>query len=103
MSGTSLKIANHKAEGSAGIVRHNVGGSQIYRWKRGQFAAPTAVWCIARRLGVEEVLSRQNLEGITPILQHCGARGDRRSNGGRQEAPGVTTKLLQHLGRSDLQ
>ena len=72
-----------------------VGGSQIYRWKRGQFAAPTAAWCTARRLGVEEVLSRRNLEGITPILRHCGARGDHRSNGGRQEAPGVTTKLLQ--------
>ena len=72
-----------------------VRGSQIYRWKRGQFAAPTAVWCTARRLGVEEVLSRRNLEGITPILRHCGARGDHRSNGGRQEAPGVTTKLLQ--------
>ena len=72
-----------------------VGGSQINGWKRGQFAAPTAVRCTARRWGVEEVLSRQNLEGITPILRHCSALGDHRSNGGRQEAPRVTTKLLQ--------
>ena len=81
----------------------DVGGSQICRWKRGQFAAPTAVWCAARRLGVVEVLSRQNLEGITPILQHYGARVDRRSNGGKQETPGVITKLLQSLGHSALQ
>ena len=100
----SPNLMAHPYNGWDGFVwGSDVRGSQICRWKRGQFAAPTAIWCAVRCLGVVEVLSRRNLEGITPILRHCGTRSDCRSDSGRQEAPGVTTKLLQSLGRSALQ